>query len=259
MPTSASSNEYLSNADYICFEACALTKMMSKLQFLDATNQRLALAMTTAGHDLRQHLHVLLGTVELLTSAAERSRSLELSRRAKSVIFRVAAELEQLALQAQDDHRGAEPAICDFCVSSILAQLQTDWESAAAAKYLDFRVEQANFRVASDPRLLAVIMNNLVGNAVRHTPSGSVTVSSSIDDALLVLSVSDSGPGISDEDLRRSFSFSSRTRGFNEGMGLGLSIARRTAEMLGHDFAVSTGGSGGTCIRLQVPVAKSFL
>jgi signal transduction histidine kinase len=257
MPTPAFDTEPLAETDYICVAGDLLSTMMSKLQSLEANNQRLALAMTTAGHDLRQRLHLLLGTVELLTSSAERSRSMELSQRAKTVIFRLAGELEQLALQAQRDHNRPASGSCGFLISNLLGQLKGDWECEAAAKYLHFRVAQANYRVESDQRLLAVIMNNLVGNAVRHTKQGAVTVSSTIDGAFLVLSVTDTGPGISDEDIRRSFSFSSRLRGLNEGMGLGLSIARKTAEMLGHEFAVSTGKNGGTCVRLYVPLAKS--
>jgi signal transduction histidine kinase len=257
MPTPAFSTEPLTEADYICVAGDLLSRMMSKLQSLEANNQRLALAMTTAGHDLRQRLHLLLGTVELLTSSAERSRSMDLGQRAKTVIFRLAGELEQLALQAERDHNRAPTAAYCFVISNLLGQLKSDWECEAAAKYLDFRVGPADYLVESDQRHLAVIMNNLVGNAVRHTKQGCVTVSSTIDGAFVVLSVTDTGPGISDEDIRRSFSFSSRLRGFNEGMGLGLSIARKTAEMLGHEFAVSTGKNGGTCVRLYVPLAKS--
>jgi signal transduction histidine kinase len=257
MPTSAVSNEYFTDSDYICVAGDSLSRMLSKLQSLEANNQRLALAMTTAGHDLRQRLHVLLGTVELLTSTAERSRSMELNQRAKSVIFRLAGELEQLALQAQSDHQRAAPDVRGFAISNLLGQLRSDWECEAAAKFLNFRVEQTNFTVESDQRLLPVIMNNLVGNAVRHTEYGGVAVSSNVEGAYVILSVTDTGPGISDEDIRRSFSFSSRLRGFDQGMGLGLSIARKTAEMLGHEFLVSSGTNGGTCVRLCVPLVKS--
>jgi two-component system, sensor histidine kinase len=110
--------------------------------------------------------------------------------------------------------------------------------------------------VESDPHLLGVIMNNVVGNAVRHTAEGAVTVASTVQGPFVILSVSDTGPGISQEDLRRSFSFSSRLGGLGKGMGLGLSIARKSAEVLGHEFEVSTAPSCGTCIRLHVPLAN---
>jgi signal transduction histidine kinase len=257
MPTRAANNQPVFEPDFVCVASDLLSKMSYKLQSLEANNQRLKLAMTTAGHDLRQRLHLLLGTVELLTSTPERSRSLELSQRAKSVIFRLAGELEHLAEQAERADNRDAPAAHEFAISSVMEQTKVDWESQAAAKNLKFLVAHQNCLVESDQRLLTVIMNNLVGNAVRHTVRGGVTVSSAIEGQCLIISVLDTGPGISDEDIRRSFAFSSRLRGFHEGLGLGLSIARKTAEILGHEFAVSTGRKGGTCVRLYVPLAKS--
>jgi signal transduction histidine kinase len=241
-------------SDFTCVASDVLSKLMSGLTSLEIENRRLTLALATAGHDLRQRLQHLLGTVELISASTDKVRSTELSRRAKTLIFRFAGELEQLALQAERDQSLAGSAACSFTIAPLLGQLKNDWESEAAAKCLRFGVEQVSYWVESDQRLLAVILNNVVGNAVRHTSQGEVTVASSIDGRFLILAVSDTGPGISDEDIRRSFSFSSRLRGIDEGMGLGLSIARKTAELLGHEFDVSTGSHGGTCVRLHVPI-----
>jgi signal transduction histidine kinase len=256
MLTSADIEGQLNRSDYICVATDLFTRMSSQLQSLETMNQRMTLAMTTAGHDLRQRLHLLLGTVDLLTSAADRSRTRELAERARSLIFRLAGELEQLATQTGRELQCDKPSACGFEISMVQGQIESDWAGEAALKDLHFTVGHADCWVESDLRLLGVIMNNVVGNAVRHTNQGEVTVSPMIEDGLLVLAVSDTGPGIPDEALRRSLSFSSRLRGFHEGLGLGLSIARKTAEMLGHDLAVSTGPSGGTCVRVYVPINR---
>jgi len=203
------------DADYICVAADLLSKMMSELQSLELTNRRLTLAMASTGHDLRQRLHMLLGTVELLTSTHDEVRSAELGRRAKSLIFRLAGELEQLAVQAEREERPAAPSAQCFGISKLLGEIKNDWESEAVAKCLRFSVDQADCLVESNRRLLAVIMNNVVGNAVRHTTQGEVTVASAIRGKHLILAVSDTGPGISEEDLRRSFSLCSRIGGLN--------------------------------------------
>jgi signal transduction histidine kinase len=247
----------LPDIDYICVAADLLNEMISELQSLKLDSRRLTLAMATAGHDLRQRLQALFGTIELLTSSPDRVRRAELSQRAKSLILRLATELEQLALQAARDYERAESSTHCFVVATVLEQIRSDWESEATAKRLEFRVTQGvDCLVKSDQRLLAVIMHNVVGNAVRHTNQGAVTVSSSIEGRFLMLAVSDTGPGISEDDLHRSFSFSPRVGGLNEGMRLGLSIARKTAEMLGHEFNITTGLNGGTCVRLSVPLAE---
>jgi signal transduction histidine kinase len=254
MQRQAVSSPPTTDTDYICVAADCISKMMSDLQSLELNNRCLTLAMASAGHDLRQHLHMLLGIVELLTAAEDEVRRAELGKRAKSLIFRLAGKLEQLAVQVEEEDRRAAPSAHCFAISKLLEEIKKDWESEAAAKKLRFSVDQAACLVESDHRLLAVIMNTEVGNAVRHTSQGGVTVASAIEGQQLILAVSDTGPGISEENLRRSFSLSSRVGGLNEGMGLGLSIARKTAEVLGHELEISTGLNGGTCVRLYVPL-----
>lgn len=244
------------DADYICVATDLLSKMISERESLEVSNRRIALAMAAAGHDLRERLHLLLGTVELLTATKDGIRSAELNQRAKSLIFRLAGELEQLAIQAEPENRTGIASSHCFTIASLLGQVKNDWELEAARKCLRFTIDQPDHLVESDPHLLSVIMNNVVGNAVRHTAEGAVTVASTVAGQFVILSVSDTGPGISQEDLRRSFSFSSRLGGLGKGMGLGLSIARKSAEVLGHEFEVSTAPSCGTCIRLYVPLAN---
>ena len=240
--------------DYICVAADLLSEMMSELESLKATNRRCALAMATAGHDLRQKLHTLLGTVDQLNSNHDPVRGSELTQSAKALIQRLAAGLEELALLAEQDHRQATPAPYCFEISPLLGQIKSDWEAHAAAKQLKFNFSVVECLVRSDQRLLAVILNNIVGNAITHTVRGGVTVAPIIAGPSVILTVSDTGPGISDEDIRRSYNFSSRYGLLNEGMGLGLSIARKTAEVLGHEFDISTGLNFGTCVRLHVPL-----
>src|SRR5580692_7261652 len=240
MPEREMSTSPYTDTDYVCVSADSFAKIMSEHLSLELNNQRLTLSMAAAGHDLRQRLHMLLATVELLTSAHDQVRCAELRQRAKSLIFRLAEDLEQLAFQAQRKHSRVVASPQCFAISSLLVRLKNDWESEAAGKCLRFRVDQPDYVVESDQHLLTVIMNNLVGNAVRHTAEGGVTITSAIEGQFVILAVSDTGPGISEKDLCRSFSISARSAQVHQGMGLGLSIARKSAELLGHEFQVST-------------------
>jgi signal transduction histidine kinase len=269
MRESAGNNSSLDQVDYICIAAELLQRMMSELDLLTLDNQRLALAMATAGHDLRHHLHALLGTIELLTRGCTSERSAELSCRAKSLIFRLTKELEKLARQAECGST-ADWANHRFSISTVLEQVKADWGQDAEAKQLHFTIAWTDCLVESDPDLLTSILNNIVGNAVSHTRHGRVTVESRVEGRFLVLSVIDTGPGISEEDLLRSSHFSRRARGKGEnpkslgtdrratgGMGFGLGIARESADMLGHAFEVATSQNRGTCVRLHIPLADS--
>ena len=250
------SSPSFTEVDYVCVSTDLLTKMMSELQSSQVHNRWLTLALATTGHDLRSRLQTLMGTVELLSASRDALRTADLSRRAKLLIHRLAQELEHLAYQAEKPAERAAASTYSFVISTLLAKLRSDWQSIAEQKYLAFNVVETDCMVESDQRLLAVILDNIVGNAVRHTLQGGVLVATQIEQELLVLTVSDTGPGISAEDLQRSHSFNARCGGLEQGMGLGLCIARKTAEFLGHRFDVSTGAHLGTCIRLYVPLAE---
>jgi hypothetical protein len=75
-----------------------LQRMMAELQFEKANYPRLAAAMATSGHDLRQRLHLLLGTIDSMTAANDPSHADDLHRRVKSSIYELAQELEVLAV-----------------------------------------------------------------------------------------------------------------------------------------------------------------
>jgi signal transduction histidine kinase len=257
MPNEKAGSPAASEPDYVCIATESLATMMSRHQVLEVNNRRLVLAMAAAGHDLRQRLHMLLTMIDRLASTDGEARRKELSERAKSLIFRLSGELEQLASRAQCNEDPAAASPQRFAISNLLAQLKSDWESEAAGKCLQFNVEQPDYWVESDPHLLTVIMNNLIGNAVRHTAHGGVSITLAIDGPSVILAVSDTGPGISDEDLHRSFTFSPRPGLlYGQGMGLGLCIARSGASLLGHGFEVSTAASAGTCVRVSVPLAR---
>lgn len=156
--------------DYICIASDLLRRMMSELQATVANNSRLSLAMSTAGHDLRQRLHTLLGTIELLTVAESPARAPDLARSAKAKIVRLANELEELALHAGCDSVPPIPLKHAFDVAPVLLQIHLDWCSEARAKSLGFKITHTVAMVESDPYLLAVIVNNVVAHAV-STPN----------------------------------------------------------------------------------------
>jgi two-component system, sensor histidine kinase len=243
--------------DYICIAGDLLRRMMSELQSAVAGNARLALSMATAGHDLRQRLHSLLSTIELLSLADSPARAGDLARRAKAMIFRLANELEALALYADGDALPGSPLTHSFEVAPVLEQVHVDWSFEAREKCLGFKITHTAAMVDSDPYLLAVIVNNVVANAVRYTQSGEVCVECDIEDGHLVLKVKDTGPGIPDAVMHRVCVASNNVRSTSTGLGLGLSIVRRTAELLGHSLDFTTGANEGTCVRLRVPLSPS--
>jgi signal transduction histidine kinase len=112
--------------------------------------------------------------------------------------------------------------------------------------------------VEANAVLLGEIVNVLLDNACRYSPAGSViTVSLSQSDEIARLEVTDRGQGIASADLPQVFTPSFRTmnalRANKQGVGLGLSIARRLAEALGGELNVASHVGQGCRFVITIP------
>jgi signal transduction histidine kinase len=129
----------------------------------------------------------------------------------------------------------------------------------AAERGLEFRVElpQPDYAMHTDPGKLEQILLNLLSNAVKFTPGGSIGLTVVRVDDWTHFHVKDSGIGIAPEHLERIFdpfwqAEQSRTRRA-EGTGLGLSVARRLAQLLGGNLVVQSTAHKGSTFTLQLP------
>jgi two-component system sensor histidine kinase QseC len=143
-----------------------------------------------------------------------------------------------------------------------LAALVRREAAALAPQALDknqvLEVDAAACSVAGDPTLLAVLVRNLLDNAIRYSPPGArVQLSLAADAAGVQLRVQDSGPGLADAHLQRLGERFFRVLGSEQGgSGLGWSIVRRI--VAAHGWTVQVGKSaalGGLDVRLQAPAA----
>ncbi len=111
--------------------------------------------------------------------------------------------------------------------------------------------------VAVDAGLTARIIDNVVGNAVRHTPAGTpIRVSFDLQDGEVILGVADRGPGVPDEQKDDIFEPFLRHNRNASGLGLGLFIVRRFAELQGGRTWVEDTDGGGATFRVVLPAAE---
>jgi len=114
-------------------------------------------------------------------------------------------------------------------------------------------IEQAN----TDQGRIRQMLINLLSNAIKFTDSGSVTVQVRQEDGHLVLSVSDTGQGIPDDEVLTIFDEYRQVEGSDrehKGTGLGLSITKQFAELLGGSIGVESQMGKGSTFTVRVPV-----
>jgi signal transduction histidine kinase len=122
---------------------------------------------------------------------------------------------------------------------------------------LEYDVEDGIGKANTDQGRLRQMLINLLSNAIKFTDSGSVTVKAHQKNEQLVLSVSDTGKGIPEDELPTIFDEYRQVRGSDQehkGTGLGLSITKQFAELLGGSIGVKSEVGKGSTFTVRIPM-----
>lgn len=232
-------------------------QLVGNLQELDRYKGEL---IATISHELKTPLTSIIGHVELLEDLDTGIASVDAISRNADRLNRLVQNLLNYS-QVQNMRESVR-------VEVDLARLaeQTIDLTAMAAEQGEVRVslqlpsgDQPVARVVADPDELGTVVDNLVGNAVKYTPSGgTVTVRVFAEGEHAVVEVADSGLGISSADLVHLFSAFHRSSNPDAlsipGTGLGLAISRRISHMHGGEILVSSELGKGSVFRLRLPL-----
>lgn len=212
-----------------------------------------------ASHDLRQPAQAL----GLLVARLQRENpSPELQPRlallAKTVTHLqelLGALLDYSRLDGQVLHVEPQPVSAKKAIDQVVGS----FAEAAAARKLRLRSRVRDCWLLTDPALLHRILINLIGNAVKHTLSGGVLVTCRRVAGEARIEVWDTGPGIPPESQETIFDelvqLDNPERDMEKGLGLGLAIVRKSAQLLGHVLSLSSNVGKGSRFVLAVPIA----
>ncbi|NSW91721.1 MAG: response regulator [Firmicutes bacterium] len=220
--------------------------------------------LATMSHEIRTPMNGMLGMLELL----ETTPLNEEQREYVSVVRDCSNLLLSLINDVLDLSRIEKGAVSleekDFETKSMERYLVSLIEPMAARKGLDFVCEFSPSVppvLRGDPVRLRQVLLNLLNNAVKFTEKGCITLRAYVTGNEITFEVEDTGPGIP-EGIRGSI-FKPFTRGhsgtdsIHDGAGLGLSICRRLAELMGGGIGFETTAGAGSLFRFTVPLKVS--
>lgn len=264
-PGVAGSDEIARLGESAALMARRIQELLARLEHNDALRREMVAGVS---HDLRTPLASLRGYLETLQireqkmTPDERRACVETAIRHADRLSRLVDDLFELAkLDAQFESPRAEP----FCLPELVMDLVQKLELRAreAGVRLETAVPPDLPFVRGEIGLIERALENLLDNALRHTPRGGTIAvrATRMEDGAVAVSIDDTGHGIAPEELPRVFDAFFRTATPREddpgGAGLGLAITRRILELHGRAIEVRSTPDRGSSFSFSLDAAAS--
>lgn len=219
--------------------------------------------LLTVSHDIRGPLNTITGSAELAQNTRNRKKRncyitniLDTSRH----ILKLVNNLLDLSRLNQSKET---PNLVSFHLEELLQRIVSLYSQETNKKGLLFRYSFDNLPTAvlNDPDRIEQILDNLISNAIKFTPDGTVCLQASYHQGILLLRVQDTGIGMNQLTIRRVFNpFEKAAPHISaEGFGLGLSIVKGIVNLLGGKISVSSTEGIGSCFEVSIPMSETNL
>ena len=240
------------------------TQLAHDLEHAKGESKRKSFFLNSVSHDLRTPLNgiVLQAAVAEMSLESNDREMLRETVAQMKVTARVAADLLNSFLELGRLDWEVEKTTCsEFDLADVLRDAVTRLQPEADRKNIELKSTMLlpSLKVRTDRVKLGRILDNLTNNAVKFTQSGHVHLSAETRAADVTITVSDTGPGISPENVKKLFQefyqVQNDERSYAKGFGLGLAIARKLADHLGAKVSVDSELGRGSRFTVVLPGA----
>ena len=220
--------------------------------------------LAAASHDLRQPLQALSlmrGALDRRIREDRKEEALELVARLDETAAAMSGMLNTLLDINQIEAGTVHAEMVSFPIADLLDRLKDEFTYHAQAQNLVLRVVRCGLSIYSDPRLLEQMIRNLLSNALKYTTRGKVLLGCRRRKDVLSIEIWDTGVGIPNEELQTIFDeyhqLDNAARERSRGLGLGLSIVQRLADLLGHRVRVRSQPGKGSVFAIDIMLPLS--
>ena len=230
---------------------------------LESANKHKSEFLANMSHELRTPLNAILGYTELILDniygdVPEKIQEVleRLEKSGRHLLGLINDVLDLSKIEAGQ----LTLSLNEYSMGEVIQTVFTSVEALATEKKLELKVKVPKDLTTGkgDEQRIAQVLLNLLGNAIKFTEEGEVQVEAGVSNETFLISVSDSGPGLSEADQKKIFEefhqadgSSTRAKG---GTGLGLSISKKIIDMHGGRIWVESTPGKGSTFRFTLPI-----
>ena len=228
----------------------------------EAANRSKDKSLAAASHDLLQPLNAARLLISTLRERNLPSVEQVLVERTHQALEGAEDLLTDLLDISRLDQAAVKPDVALYRLDELFAPLVSEFQSVALAAGLNLRARTGHYAIRTDLRLVTRILRNFLSNACRYTDEGCILLGARRRGDCLRLEVWDTGRGIAADRLDAIFlEFNQLDVGRasdRKGVGLGLAIVERIAEILGYPVAVRSWPGRGSMFSIEVPISEEM-
>lgn len=250
--------------------------LQAKIGLEDAKRERLiaeetatakSLFIATISHEIRTPMNIILGTSSLMLNDKPKKEHVKylqaLKKSGENLLGIINDILDVSKIEAGKLEIEFEPVVLQEIFDNIFMVL----EQSAAEKnlQLDYSIDKKiDFAIFSDPLRLTQIITNLVGNAIKFTPKGSIHMDAKLKKRnVLQITVSDTGIGIPKDKLKTIFDqyeqVRTKVQKKYKGTGLGLAISKKLVELMNGTITIKSKINAGTSFVITLPFERATI
>ncbi len=243
--------------DYLDVMILDFNKMVEELGSVETLKTDF---VSNVSHEMKTPIAVIKNYAELLqTGKGTEEERLEYAQNIEEAAGRLSSLISNILRLNKLEHQQIDPEIESYDLCGQLEQCILNYEEMWDEKNLDLEVDMEEKAVVdADRSLMELVWNNLLSNAVKFTePGGKVTVRQISSDGYAEVEVTDTGCGMSRENIRHIFDkfYQGDTSHSQEGNGLGLALVRRILVLMNGEISVVSEEGRGSTFTVRVPAA----
>ena len=214
----------------------------------------------TITHELRTPLTAITGYTELLRKECNNGNNVHFLQSIQQSSDRMRDMLNTLLDFFRLDNGKEQPRLSSFRISAITHTLETEFMPIAMNKGLSLTVKNGNDAVVlTDKERIIQIGNNLLSNAIKFTEEGGVSLTIGYTYGVLIITVEDTGTGMTKEEQKRVFGAFERlsNAAAKDGFGLGLAIVNNIVTMLHGKIRLDSTKGKGSRFTVEIPMQNA--